>query len=125
MTAVPPAVMQWLCDERDGYLAIAKLIESRNSHIRGYRCMGHRREAARFQTVISALRGNTDPMSDLRPMSCFDPSKKAMLYDELNGIFFEWQPEWEPSWKRYAGVHDKERSVMEWDGLPITGWMPV
>ena len=28
---------------------------------------------------------------DLRPMSEFDPCKRAMLHDRLNGEMFEWR----------------------------------
>ena len=58
----------------------------------------------------------------LRPMSEFDPSKRAMVHDRLNDETFEWVPErhmahWEP-------VIEAEPGVIAWVGgraPPIKG----
>jgi hypothetical protein len=36
---------------------------------------------------------------DLRPMSEFDPTSPALVYDEMNDTFLEWQPDWAESYR--------------------------
>jgi hypothetical protein len=38
----------------------------------------------------------------LKPMSAFDPGKAARIYDNLNEIFFEWDPR-RLRWARLLG----------------------
>jgi hypothetical protein len=51
-----------------------------------------------------------------RPMSEFDPSKPALVHDQLNDETFEWQPErWEANFRQYA--EQWRPGVVNWDGL--------
>ena len=60
---------------------------------------------------------------DLRPMKSFDPTKRVLVYDELNDKIFEWNPkDWAGAYATYAKTHDKKRGVIEWDGLLLAGW---
>ena len=61
---------------------------------------------------------------DLRPMSEFDPTKPAMVHDELNDETFEWDPErWGEDFHSMSSPHGDD--MIEWDGLLLDGWMPV
>jgi hypothetical protein len=60
---------------------------------------------------------------NLRPMSEFDLSKRAMVHDRLNDETFEWMPERhmphrEPVWEAEPGV-------IAWDGLLLDGRRPI
>jgi hypothetical protein len=58
---------------------------------------------------------------DLRPMSEFDPSRRALVYDELNDETFEWLPEkYRDHYERYASP--VRPGVVEWDSLLLDGW---
>jgi hypothetical protein len=61
---------------------------------------------------------------DLRPMSEFDPSRPALVYDQLNDETFEWLP------ARHGVDHERyaERwgnGIIAWDGLLLAGWRPL
>ena len=59
-------------------------------------------------------------------MNAFDPTKRALVYDELNDKIFEWNPrDWAGAYNQYAKTHDKKRGVIEWDGLLLAGWKPL
>lgn len=60
------------------------------------------------------------PPSTLKPMNTFDPSKPALLHDQLNDDMVPWTGEELVGWQKYA----KRRSdgVIEWDGCLIDGW---
>jgi hypothetical protein len=59
-----------------------------------------------------------------RPMSEYDPSKPALVRDQLNGEVFEWQPErWAAEYRQYASEH--RPGVVNWDGLLLDGWRPL
>jgi hypothetical protein len=64
------------------------------------------------------------PVSEgLRPMSEFDPSKRALVHDRLNDEIFEWVPERHiPYWEL---VKEAEPGVIAWDGLLLDGWRPI
>jgi hypothetical protein len=58
------------------------------------------------------------------PMRTFDPTKPAMVHDELNDVMVEFDPtEHRAHYERYA-VEDRP-GVIEWDGRLLDGWMPV
>ena len=60
---------------------------------------------------------------DLRPMKAFDPTRRVLVYDELNDKIFEWNPkDWAGAYNKYARTHDKKRGVIAWDGLLLAGW---
>jgi len=61
---------------------------------------------------------------DPRPMSAFDPSRPALVYDELNDETFEWLPERHGiSYERYAEPF--REGIVAWDGLLLAGWRPM
>ena len=62
--------------------------------------------------------------SDLRPISEFDPSRPAMVHDQLNDMTFHWRPEeYRDHYERYA--RDHAPGIVEWDGLLLDGWWPL
>jgi hypothetical protein len=67
----------------------------------------------------------TTPMTnDWRPMSEFDPSKPALVHDQLNDHTFEWQPErWAGEYRQYA--EEWRPGVVNWDSLLLDGWQPL
>ena len=57
-------------------------------------------------------------------MSEFDPSKQAMVHDQLNDDTFEWMPEkWREHYESYASEHAP--GIVSWDGLLLDGWRPL
>ena len=57
-------------------------------------------------------------------MSEFDPSKAALVHDQLNDITLQWQPEkWEAHFRRYAEPWGP--GVVNWDGMLLDGWRPL
>ena len=59
-----------------------------------------------------------------RPMSEFDPSRPALVHDDLNDTVFEWQPErFEVDFRKYASQWCT--GVVSWDGLLLDGWQPL
>ena len=65
-----------------------------------------------------------DAQPALRPMSEFDPSKSALVHDQLNDDTFEWLPEkYREHYERYA--HEPRLGVIEWDRLLLAGWRPL
>ena len=61
---------------------------------------------------------------DLRPMSEFDPSRQALVYDQLNDETFERLPARHGiDYQRYASAHDD--GIVAWDGLLLAGWRPL
>ena len=64
-----------------------------------------------------------DAQPALRPMSEFDPSKPALVHDQLNDDTFEWLPEQHmPHWEPFK---EAEPGVIGWDGLLLDGWRPL
>lgn len=61
-------------------------------------------------------------MAELRPMSDFDPSKPATVYDERNKQFVPWDPAWEKDYRIYCKPGDD--GTTEFGGLRLTGWLP-
>jgi len=62
---------------------------------------------------------------DLRPMSEFDPSRQALVYDQLNDETFEWAPARHGvDYMRYAPKTLKD-GIVAWDGLLLAGWRPL
>jgi hypothetical protein len=59
------------------------------------------------------------PPPELHPMNGFDPSKPAILHDQLNDQIIPWTGEDAEHWRRYASPHAP--GVIEWDGLLIDG----
>ena len=60
----------------------------------------------------------------LRSMSEFDPSRLALVHDQLNDEFFEWQPARHgPDYERYA--QPWKPGIVAWDGLLLDGWRPL
>lgn len=57
-----------------------------------------------------------------RPIDSLDPTKPALVHDQLNDRVFEWRPEWAPTWQTRRPHED---GVVEWDGLLIDGWEPM
>jgi hypothetical protein len=63
------------------------------------------------------------PNPPWRPMIEFDPSKPAILHDELNNLEYEWPGAGDrryEHWRKYATWHTK--SVMTWCGYLIDRW---
>ena len=57
-------------------------------------------------------------------MSEFDPSKPAMVHDQLNDNTLKWHPErMAENYREYAG--DFGPGVISWDGLLLDGWQPL
>jgi hypothetical protein len=57
---------------------------------------------------------------ELRSTRSFDPSTPSEVYDELNGLWFEWKPDkYEQLYRECSNLHDEQRHVMEWDGLLV------
>jgi len=57
-------------------------------------------------------------------MSEFDPSRPALVYDQLNDETFAWLPDRHGiDYRRYAKPHSDE--VVAWDGLLLAGWRPL
>jgi hypothetical protein len=52
-------------------------------------------------------------------MRTFDPTKPAMVHDQLNDETFEWQPE---RFHSMSSPHGDD--MIEWDGLLLDGWTP-
>ena len=62
--------------------------------------------------------------SDVRPISEFDPSKPALVHDQLNDDTFEWQSEKSlEHYRQYA--HEHATGLIAWDGLLLDGWRPL
>jgi hypothetical protein len=57
----------------------------------------------------------------LRPMSEFEPTKPAVLHDQLNDKMVAWTGEDVASWRAYSNPH--RAGVVEWDGLLFDGWV--
>lgn len=62
------------------------------------------------------------PNPPWRPMSEFDPTKPAILHDELNDQAFEWSGAREQfsHWQKYAKWHTE--SVITWCGHLFDRW---
>jgi hypothetical protein len=63
------------------------------------------------------------PHPGFRSMQTFEPSRPAMVHDELNQQTFEWQPEWQSSYEQYGELDG--RGISNWDGLLLNGWRPI
>jgi hypothetical protein len=63
----------------------------------------------------------------LRPMSEFDPDKPARIYDNLNEMFFEWDPKWADHYRQTAGPYKGKsyEELTDYDGLELLGWRPT
>jgi hypothetical protein len=63
----------------------------------------------------------------LRPMAEFDPDKAARIYDNLNGMFFDWNPKWADHYRQTAGPYKGKdyEQLTDYDGLELLGWYPV
>jgi hypothetical protein len=65
-----------------------------------------------------------DAQLALRPMSEFNPSKPALVHDQLNDDTFEWMPErHRADYERYAEPWGD--GIVVWDGLLLDGWRPM
>lgn len=61
----------------------------------------------------------------MRPMSEFDPTRPALVHDQLNDQTFRWDSERHGrDWQRSEPTPWRS-GVIEWDGLLLDGWMPV
>jgi hypothetical protein len=61
----------------------------------------------------------------LRPMSEFDPTRPALVHDELNDRTFESKPEWADSYREAADPRWGSDGKIGWDGLILDGWRPL
>jgi hypothetical protein len=63
----------------------------------------------------------------LRPMSEFDPAKRARIYDNLNDVFIEWDPADAENYRQYARPYRGKgyEELTAWDGLELLGWRPI
>lgn len=64
----------------------------------------------------------------LRPMSEFDPGKPARIYDNLNEVFFDWDPSKEADhYRAYAKPYEGRgyEGLIAFDGLELLGWLPI
>ena len=61
-------------------------------------------------------------MRKMRPMSAFDPTRRAFVHDKLNRRIIEWKPEWADNYREYALV--QPNGTVEWDGFILDGWRP-
>ena len=60
-------------------------------------------------------------MSDLKPMSEFDPTRPALVHDLLNDRTFEWKPkEHSDSYRRFAEFDGP--NMVAWDDYLLDGW---
>ena len=57
-----------------------------------------------------------------RPFDTFDPTRPALVHDQLNDKIIRWNPEWASTWRDRS---DHAPGVVEWDGLLLDGWEPV
>jgi hypothetical protein len=57
------------------------------------------------------------------PIKTFDPTKPALLHEQLNDAVIPWEGTADEiaSWRKHASRYDSDE-VMEWDGLLIDGW---
>jgi hypothetical protein len=55
-----------------------------------------------------------------RSMATFDPSKRAMVYADMNDYSFVWDPADEASYREHYEL-EKDGAV-NWDGLLLSGW---
>ena len=61
-------------------------------------------------------------LPDPRPIETLNPTRRALVHDQLNDRIFEWKPEWASTWPdRRAHAP----GVVEWDGLLLDGLEPV
>ena len=59
-------------------------------------------------------------------MKDFDPKKSGQeVFDELNDLWYEWNPDWANSWRQSATPNEPDGSTMLWDGDIIAGWRPL
>ena len=61
-------------------------------------------------------------MRKKRPMSAFDPTRRAFVHDNLNKRAIEWKPEWASHYRKCALI--QPNGTVEWDGLILDGWRP-
>jgi hypothetical protein len=60
----------------------------------------------------------------LRPMRTFDPTKPAMMHDQLNDRTFQWDPErWGDDF--WVVSRFESEGMIDWDGLLLDGWKPI
>lgn len=52
-------------------------------------------------------------------MNTFDPSKPALLRDQLNGDMIAWTVEQAAHWRQHANAHRGD--VIEWEGCLMAG----
>jgi hypothetical protein len=62
------------------------------------------------------------PHPGFRSMRTFDPSRPAMVHDDLNSEVFEWRPQWQAE---YEEVKLDDLGVSNWDGRLLNGWRPL
>jgi hypothetical protein len=60
------------------------------------------------------------PPLTLKPMSTFDPTRPALLHDQLNDKMLAWTGEELAGWREHANPHSQ--GIIEWDGLLLDGW---
>lgn len=59
----------------------------------------------------------------MRPMSEFDPTKRAMVHDAMSGMELAWQVEWAEHYEKNRVLEG--RGLVGWDGLLLDGWTSV
>ena len=53
------------------------------------------------------------------------PPTPALVQEQLNEAVYEWLGVSPAEWQRGADWSDRERTVINWDGLLIDGWQPI
>lgn len=61
-------------------------------------------------------------LANPRPIETLDPTKPALVHDQLNDKIIVWKPEWASTWPDRS---PHAPGVVEWDGLLPDGWEPV
>ena len=89
------------------------------------RAIGHCSNTLATSSVLRHSFSAMPKPEDLRPMSEFDPSRQALVYDQLNDETFEWLPARHGvDYMRYAPKTLKD-GIVAWDGLLLAGWRPL
>jgi hypothetical protein len=63
----------------------------------------------------------------LRPMTEFNPDRRAHVYDNLNEVFIEWDPKDADHYRRFARPYtgQSHEGLTDYGGLELLGWRPA
>lgn len=60
---------------------------------------------------------------DFYPMSMFSPEQAGWIYDARGEDLIRWHPDWAEEWREAS--REPLPGIFEWDGLLISGWLPL